>query len=391
MFKKYLSRITVLVFVCLLFGFAAAFLLVPDNSFSEQENRSLRTLPKFTWKKLASGAYSEEINDYFADQFPLRDGLVGLKGLSELALGKGENNGILMGENGQQAQRLFDLSLTGGGTGTALAAFDPDHIRAAVEGLNRVSETLDVPFSVLLTGRAVDVAASAFAYPTDLSDALQALVKENLYTGVNYVETIPMLREKYDAGEYVYYKTDHHWTTAGAYYAYVEVMRSFGMEGEILPPEAFTKEVVSTDFYGTAWSAGGMKFVAPDSMEFWLRGNEDEFEVVADGKEIGGLYNRDYLAKKDKYSAFLDGTHDVVTVTRRTGEKRQTLLLLKDSFANALAPFLAQHFDLVLLNLSSTTDHTNVTAAVEKYRADRVLLVYTLENVVTADKLQALR
>lgn len=391
MFKKYLSRITALVFVCLLFGFAAAFLLVPDNSFSEQENRSLRTLPKFTWEKLASGAYSDEINDYFADQFPLRDGLVGLKGLSELALGKGENNGILLGENGQQAQRLFDPSLTGGGTATDLDAFDPDHIRAAVEGLNRVSETLDVPFSVLLTGRAVDVAASAFAYPTDLSDALQALVKENLHTGVNYVETIPMLREKYDAGEYVYYKTDHHWTTAGAYYAYVEVMRSFGMEGEILPPEAFTKEVVSTDFYGTAWSAGGMKFVAPDSMEFWLRGNEDEFEVVADGKEIGGLYNRDYLAKKDKYSAFLDGTHDVVTVTRRTGEKRQTLLLLKDSFANALAPFLAQHFDLVLLNLSSTTDHTNVTAAVEKYRADRVLLVYTLENVVTADKLQALR
>ena len=391
MFKKYLSRVTALVFVCLLFGFAAAFLLVPDNSFSEQENRSLRTLPKFTWEKLASGAYSEEINDYFADQFPLRDGLVGLKGLSELALGKGENNGILLGENGQQAQRLFDPSLTGGGTGTDLDAFDPDHIRAAVEGLNRVSETLDVPFSVLLTGRAVDVAASAFAYPTDLSDALQALVKENLHTSVNYVETIPLLREKYDAGEYVYYKTDHHWTTEGAYYAYVEVLRSFGMEGEILPPEAFVREVVSEEFYGTAWSAGGMKFVAPDSMEFWLRGNEDEFLVVADGKEIGGLYNRDYLAKKDKYSAFLDGTHDVVTVTRRTGEKRQTLLLLKDSFANALAPFLAQHFDLVLLNLSSTTDHTNVTAAVEKYRADRVLLVYTLENVVTADKLQALR
>lgn len=391
MFKKYLSRVTALVFVCLLFGFAAAFLLVPDNSFSEQENRSLRTLPKFTWEKLASGAYSEEINDYFADQFPLRDGLVGLKGLSELALGKGENNGILLGENGQQAQRLFDPSLTGGGTGTDLDAFDPDHIRAAVEGINRVSETLDVPFSVLLTGRAVDVAASAFAYPTDLSDALQALVKENLHTGVNYVETIPMLREKYDAGEYVYYKTDHHWTTEGAYYAYVEVLRSFGMEDEILPPEAFVREVVSEEFYGTAWSAGGMKFVAPDSMEFWLRGNEDEFLVVADGKEIGGLYNRDYLAKKDKYSAFLDGTHDVVTVTRRTGEKRQTLLLLKDSFANALAPFLAQHFDLVLLNLSSTTDHTNVTAAVEKYRADRVLLVYTLENVVTADKLQALR
>ena len=316
---------------------------------------------------------------------------MGLKGISEITLGKGENDGILLGEDGQLAQRLFDV-YTADGTATDLDAFDPDHIRAAVEGINRVTDTAEVPFTVLLTGRAVDVAASAFDYPTDQSDALLALVRESMDADVDYVETIPMLREKYESGEYVYYKTDHHWTMLGAYYAYTEVMRSFGMENEILPPEAFARETVSKDFYGTAWSAGGMKFVAPDSMEFWLYGNEDAFCVMADGKEIDGLYNRDYLAKKDKYSAFLDGTHDVVTVTKNTGEERTTLLLLKDSFANALAPFLAQHFDLVLLNLSSArSDHTNVTAAVEEYGADCVLLVYTLENVVTANKLQSLR
>ncbi|MBO5294277.1 MAG: hypothetical protein J6B71_03415 [Clostridia bacterium] len=135
-----------------------------------------------------------------------------------------------------------------------------------------------------------------------------------------------------------------------------------------------------------------MKFVPPDTMELWLLGNEDEFTVTADGRDLDGFYSMGYLAKKDKYSTFLDGTHDVVTVKKRTDEERQTLVIFKDSFANALAPFLAQHFDLVLLNLSSVrTDYTDVTAYAREYDADRVLLVYTLENVITADKLTRMR
>ncbi|MBQ7346492.1 MAG: hypothetical protein IJW55_00890 [Clostridia bacterium] len=390
--QRKINLVTVIGFAVLIFGFALAFLILPDNSFSEQENRSLRTFPSFSLEKLASGEFSDEINDYFADQFPMRDTLVGLKGVTEIALGKGENNGILLGDDGQLAERLFAVYGMESSSGTDLDAFDVDHIRASAEGLNRVTDSLNVPFTVLLTGRTVDIAASVFDYPADVSNALQQTVKDALNQNVSYVETIPMLREKYDSGEYVYYKTDHHWTALGAYYAYVEVMKSFGMEADILPAEAFEKETVATAFYGTAWSAGGMKFVPPDSMEFWLYGNEDTFTVTADGRELDGFYSRSYLEKKDKYSAFLDGTHDVVTVTKNTGEERPTLLLFKDSFANALAPFLAQHFDLVLLNLSSArTDYTDVTSYTAQYGADRVLLVYTLENVITADKLTRFR
>jgi len=124
-------------------------------------------------------------------------------------------------------------------------------------------------------------------------------------------------------------------------------------------------------------------------MDFWLLGNEDSFAVTADGKMLEGMYSTAYLAQKDQYSAFLDGTHDIVTVKKKDGTARPTLLLFKDSFANSLAPFLAQHFDLVLLNLSSArTDFSDTQALVKQYKADRVLLVYTLENVVGATKLQ---
>jgi hypothetical protein len=163
------------------------------------------------------------------------------------------------------------------------------------------------------------------------------------------------------------------------------------MEEEILPASAFEKVLVSNDFYGTLWSKSGLKFVPPDSIEFWLFGNESEFSVIADGTPINGFYSKEYLEKKDQYSAFLDGTHDVVRITKKDGESRPVLLLLKDSFANSLAPFLAQHFDLILLNLSSArSDFTNVTELSLQYNADRVLLVYTLENVIGATKLQKL-
>ena len=388
--NKKLQLATIVLFVGVLFAFSIAFFVLPDQSFSAEENRSLRSFPRFTWKKLASGAFGEEINDYFADQFPARDLLVGLKGYSEIALGKGENNGVILGKNGQLQTRLFDMLLADGSVARDSDAFDPATVQKALDGINRAGEALEVPFSVLLTGRVIDVTVSASDYPTDISDALLGQLREGVGDGVDYIETVPVFREKYDAGEYVYYKTDHHWTTLGAYYAYVETMKSFGMEDEILLREDFAVEIASNAFYGTAWSAAGMKFVSPDALEIWTLGNEDEFSIVADGVPLDGFYSRSYLEKKDQYSVFLDGTHDVVTV-KKEGETRQTLVIFKDSFANSLAPFLAQHFDLVLLNLSSRRDFTNVTALAEEYGADRVLMVYTVENVITADKLAKLR
>lgn len=391
--KSKVNTVTACLFAVFVLGFSIAFLILPDNSFSEQENRGLRTLPAFSLEKLADGTYGAEINDYFADQFPLRDLLVGIKGGVEIAMGKGENDGVLLGKDGQLAKRLFEVRRADGSvSAVALDTFDPAHIRAGAEGINRVSSTLGIPFTALLTGRTLDVAESAFDYPVQTSDDLFRTFYGALDASVDALDTLPMFREKYENGEYVYYKTDHHWTTLGAYYAYAELLRSWGMEDAVLPMDAFEKRRVSEEFYGTAWSAGGMKFVSPDTIELWMLGNEDSFTVTADGKVLDGFYSMSYLERKDKYSAFLDGTHDVVTIRMNTSEGRPTLLLLKDSFANAMAPFLAQHFDLVLLNLSSVrSDFTDVTRYAEEYAADRVLLLYTIENAVTANKLTKLR
>ena len=389
---KRLDQLTVVLFLLVTFGLAALFWILPDRTFSREENRSLQTSPALSLENLASGKFLQDVNAYFSDQFPFRDLWVGVKGGAEMALGRGENNGILLGSSGHLARRRFSMKKASGEQTVASDAYDPAHVRNSCEGINRADENLDVPFYVMLTGRNVDINGHAFDYPRDVSDALQAEISGALSPNVQTVDTVPILRERAEAGEDVYYRTDHHWTTLGAYYAYAEIMKVLGASDQTLPTDVFEKRTVSTAFYGTLWSAGGMRWVSPDAVEFWIRGNEDDFSVVADGRETGGFYNEEWLSKKDHYSAFLDGTHDVVTITRKDGAPRERLLIIKDSFANSLAPFLSQHFDLVLLNLSSTRqDYTNVSALAREYDADAVMLVYTVENLLTAEKLCRLR
>ena len=383
----------VVCFVLLISITSIAFWLIPDKSFSARENRALQTLPRFDRDKLFSGALSSAYNDYFADQFVARDLLVTLKGGLELLSGKGENNGILMGNGGQLAKRLFSTARADGDAAEDSDVIDQEHLKNAAKGINRAAENADVPFAVFLTGRTADVAASAFLYPTNASDKMLQTLRENVCENVNYLDLVPTYRERYESGEYVYYRTDHHWTTLGAYYAYCDILKAFGMENHIIPAANFQKETVATNFWGTFASASGFHFVPSDTVELWFLGNEDDFLVTADGRALdGGFYNRAHLAGNDKYSVFLDGTHDVVTITKKDGQNRPTLAVFKDSFANSVAPFLAQHFDLVLYNLSSPrTDYTDVTAYTKACNADAALVLYTLGNVIETDKMNRLR
>ena len=102
------------------------------------------------------------------------------------------------------------------------------------------------------------------------------------------------------------------------------------------------------------------------------------------------FYNRDKLAEKDKYAAFLDGTHNELTISQTDGSfgDREVLLIAKDSFANTMVPFLSQHFDIVIVNLAANL--TNLTDYIELYGASRVLIVYNWQNLLENNNLAAI-
>ncbi len=377
-------------FAGMLFLGAILFWCLPDKDFSQTENRSLRSFPRFCVETLVSGSFSEDMNEYFADQFPAREFFIRVKSLSETVRGAGENNGILQGNAGQLAKRHFEMRRADGTTCES-DVFDPAHIRDAAQNLGRVADASPIPMRILLPPRTIDVTASEFDYPDTVSRSLFALLERELGACSSYLDLLPTLRRAHESGAYVYYKTDHHWTTYGAYLAYRAILSSFGMEDAVIPEDGFCKQTVSNRFMGTFSSAGGFLGIEPDRIEVWTRGNESEFEVLADGVPRDGFYNFSYLSGRDQYALFLDGTHDVVTIRKRTGEARPTLLILKDSFANAAAPFLAQHFDLVLCNLSSPRRaFTDLSALTDAYSADAVLILYTLGNVICTDRMNQL-
>ena len=188
------------------------------------------------------------------------------------------------------------------------------------------------------------------------------------------------------------YRTDHHWTALGAYYAYREVLCAFGMEDAILPPKAFCRERVTDRFRGTFLCSGGFPWVAPEEIEVWRGADDSDYEVIADGAVQTGFCFAPADGMPIGYEVFLGGTHDVVTVRKKGAGSRPLLLIARDSFADALAPFLARHFDLILLNLSSSrSDFTDLTGLSDRYGADRVLVVWNAANLFFTDVASRLR
>jgi len=171
-------------------------------------------------------------------------------------------------------------------------------------------------------------------------------------------------------------------------------MDALGLSADTLPEDFFTVRAIG-DFYGTTHARAGLFFLPPDTLEIWeaIDGSDARFTVTNEKNKTvieSGFISEKYLSEKDKYGAFLDGTHSLLFITDREaaarGESRPRLLLARDSFANSMVPFLARHFDICMVNLSGGM--TNLSRLAEDYGCDRVLIVCNRENLVTADCLR---
>ena len=376
--------VTALGLLIIIYGFSAAMLILPDKEYSEEENRYLQTAPKFTVSSLTDGKFTADAARYCTDQMPLRNTFVGLKAAIETSVGKAENNSVLLGTDGY-----------------IIAKDDTPDFAFAEKNLNAIeifTKKLDIPLHLAVAGRSQDVLINytPALYPAlDISDTTFGRVFEN-HGGIPQIDLLTPLRVRAAMGEYVYYRTDHHWTTLGAYYAYAEIMESYGMAPH--PLEFFTREVVSEEFYGTTWSKAGMKWVSPDVMEFFrYSGDESLVCEIVGSKTFFGMYDRSYLDKKDKYSAFIGGNNARVRIypsesSSLSGE-RETLLLIKDSFGHSAAPFLAAHFDLEIIDLryyKPLVGNPSVLDLAEEIGADRVLILYNMDSLLTSDNLASL-
>ncbi len=408
-----------ILFAAFILIFAVAFWVVPDNKTSELERRQLKQCPDFTFSRLwqdvkkdtselfmtyeeklasteSNPSLADEIADYYSDQFPLRNELRTLKAASEILLGKCENNDVMFGNGGYLIKKdtLTQIVSVDGQTADSKDAIET--ITKNVNYLNALNKTVlsdkNIQLITAIAGRSVDVMESKLPsyYPYDETVELywDAFEKATSEKNINTVDLREALIKHVDNDEYVYYKTDHHWTSDGAYYAYVELANALGITPHDI--SEYDIQTVSEDFYGTVYAKAGASLAGADEIKLYRYSGDEQFTVsIPNGEDVceyKGFYSFNYLETADQYGMFIGhsdtsvgGNNAVTYVTKDTDEERETLILIKDSFAHSVVPFLAQHYDLVILDLRYTGNETvsNVIAT------RNVKAVIVLENMET--------
>lgn len=352
-----------LIFLAFIGAFFILNLVLPDRQFSEQENRYLQMRPEFSFKSLFSGDYTSKFETYTTDQFTFRDEWITLKAASELALGKQENNDVHLCENG-----------------------------TLIEGFKRPeSSVLDSNMSALNTLVGNTDAKVYFALIPDKSDLYSSLLPKNVpndsekevidycygQSNATNVDIYSALSAHKD--EYIFYRTDHHWTSLGAYYGLSALAESMGLPCPAL--DSYTdRHVVSEKFYGTTWSSSGFSWVDPDTMETFVNAPEGlKVTSYPQGSPVEGkLYDFSFLEKKDKYSMFMGGNCPMHVI--ETGnEDKPSLLILRDSYTDSLIPFLLDDFSEIHV-LDLRYYRASLKAYIEQNDFDNVLVCYSVSN-----------
>jgi hypothetical protein len=363
LFKSILC-VTMLIFLGVMFIIN---IITPDKAFSEAENRILSSKPSFSWNGLKEGKFTKEYEQYIIDQFAYRDFWVGVKANAERLLQKKDNNGVYLGKDGYLLQKIDSL--------------DKELLQKNISSINTFAEkNPGIKVNFLLVPNSVKILEEklpAYAVSVNQLDIIKD-TKKQLKPQINFVDIYDELRNHND--EYIYYKTDHHWTTLGAYYAYRELGKSMGYVP--LSLEDFAIEKVTDEFYGTLYSKSNYRFIKSDSISIFKPKNQYKVKVehLDNGNISDSLYELSYLNKKDKYSVFLDGNH-ALSVIKTDNSKNKKLLVLKDSFAHSLVPFLSNNYgeihmmDLRYFNMS-------LSEYVKQNNIEEVLLVYNAASFI---------
>ena len=310
-------------FFCLLLAVSALIgLLMPDRYYSEREKRTLTQKPKFTVANFISGEFSDELEKYLTDQVPLRDGWVTMKTYMELAIGKRESVGVYICKDKYLMDKFTSYSKKQL-VANAAALVDLQE-KLAAEGISM--NTILVPMAAqVLTDK-----LPAYAPVADYAAILQVLTD----AGVDTTDVLSALVAH--SSENIYYRTDHHWTSLGAYYAYCAWR---GIEPNV---DEWTQEVLCDDFYGTTWNKVSLPSVPAEEITAWYKHINRSVSYNNGQYETDSIYERKYLSGSDQYAVFLN-SNQAQTVIEGSG-KNGKLLLIKDSYGNTFSQFPVEDY-----------------------------------------------
>ena len=359
------SKTTIAVFCLLLGGLGLLNLAAPSKQFSENENRYLKQMPKLSTPALLDGSFMKDFDAYVIDQFILRDSWVGMKTLAERSLGKSSSGGVYFARDGFLLE-MFDS--VGREQYAKNLAYVRDFSRYAAENHEVQANTILVPTAAL----PLEDKLPAFAPEVDQA----ALLRQAAQSIPGFVDVSNSLLAHHD--EYIYYRTDHHWTTLGAFYAYNDWRTQTGDPAKGL--DQFDQETLSDRFYGTTYTKASLYTAKPDTITAFIAkaGGTITVDYNAGALVSDSVYEPSYLSKRDKYSVFLNANQPTVHIA--TGQQNgRRLLLVKDSYANTFVQMLLDDYEEIFV-----IDLRYFKASVRDYIAEKEitdsLILYSLKG-----------
>lgn len=433
--KKYHNLGIILFAGVMLLGAFLGLLFFARPKTSEKEKRSLAKYPSFTMKTFLNGEYFSDVSTWYSDTYPFRDALVSadqkLKGLYGI-----ESKTMMVGEE-KQADEIPDINdNTEAVTETTTAAtteaatedteagatteattekvreVDPPDSKGMDEEIqNQIQQNLyvkgDAAYSVYYFGKenctnyvaALNNVAAELKGQTTVynilvpnnsgvmlsEDELNKLAGSDQEQAIDYyysiesddvktVDTIKTLREHND--EYLYFRTDHHWTQLAAYYVYQNFCKVKGIEAHDL---SYYDKKEFKNFLGTFYSTLGNSNMEsnPDTVDAYVpKGTNDMTFWDTDGKEWNWnvIYDVDSWASSSKYMTFIGGDRPMEVIENPQIKDGSSCVVLKESYGNCFVPFLVDHYQTVyVLDYRYTT--VNVLDFVKEKQADDLIII----------------
>ena len=354
-----------LVFCAFIFACFLINLFKPDAAQSERENRSLAQRPDLTFQTFFSGKFMQDYETYITDQFFARDAWVTAKAYAELALLKTDVNGVFVGQDGLLVQQF--------------AAPDDARVRANASFVENFAASAEVPVYFTVVPSAAALWAERL--PDNAQNADQKAIIDEIFSltpSAHRIDTFAALEAH--AGEPVYYKTDHHWTSLGAYYGYAAACEAMG-----LTPMAIGAPFLSeSGFFGTASAACGLRPDSGDVVELYVpAANAASVTVYEDsGERETALYDMTAFEKSDKYTVFFGGNYPRVVIRSAVNGDGGRLLYIKDSYANACAPFFTENFSEIHM-IDLRYYKKSIADYIRDNQIDTVLVSYSAANFVS--------
>ena len=383
--KKKLKKGEVLagwIIIALIFVISIANIALPDRDFSEKENRMLAQKPELSAASLFDGRFMSHSESYLSDQFALRDLWISIRSRFQLLLGKNDSNGVFRGERGY----LFQ----------APSEPDEEHLSANIEAINAMAQNTDLRIFMMIAPTAANVLSDYlpdFAPVADQNKYLEDL-KAGISSNIQYIDLYDTLKEH--ESDYIYYYTDHHWTTKGAYYAFLTAAPFLGIEN---PEEIeYRRYAVTDSFAGTLASRSGFPLKKEDTIEIWVpeenakaaeASGEEEgsyqpsvryvVDYVEEEKKSADLYDSEKLETADKYAVFFGGNYPQVRITTTNDSGRGTLLIFKDSYANCFVPFLLPYYDEIIM-VDPRYYYGDINELISTEKISNILFLYNADT-----------